>query len=237
MPVPARPDHVSIAVPDVETACRRWVEHLGGGLVSSFHARPVFRGLQVRFANGAKLEMIQPSELGDPRRNFLHRFLDRFGAGVHHVTLLVPHLAAAVETLREAGLDVVDVDDRGRFWKEAFLRPSQVGGLVVQIAWADSHDPDAVPRPGFAPTEPRPDAPALHGPVLTHTDPQESADLWSLLGADIVGNEQGFTARWGDSPFRVRVEPGPRNGPVGLSFSGAPALGSDPAFGPAILPA
>jgi catechol 2,3-dioxygenase-like lactoylglutathione lyase family enzyme len=232
----AVPDHVAVAVPDLDVADARWGDELGGRWLSWYHNRGVFRGRQSRFRGGAKLELLMPSELADPGTNFVRRFLDRFGADVHHVTLKIPDLHGAIAVLEDAGLDVIDVDDRGETWKEAFLRPSQVGGLIVQVAWSGQTDAEWAALTGHEPEEPPADGAVLVGPLLQHPDVDRARQLWSLLGADVADEDGLLVARWSGAPLEVRIRAGERAGPVGLVFEGAPALEGDPTLGAAVLP-
>lgn len=236
-PIDARPDHVAVAVPDYRPALARWKDQLGGGTVSRFHNAPVFRGTQLRFAGGGKLELLQPSEQDPSPDNFVRRFIARFGASVHHVTLKVPDLLDALARLADAGLDAVDVDQSNEHWHEAFLRPSQVGGLVVQVAWSSTtSDEEWAARIGVEIEPPRSDAAMLHGPLLRHPDLGRAAEIWTLLGAEVLQRDESVLASWPDAPLDVRVVRGDTAGPVGLRFSGASSLPADDRLGPAVLP-
>jgi catechol 2,3-dioxygenase-like lactoylglutathione lyase family enzyme len=231
------PDHVAVAVPDFDAADARWRDQLGGRWVAWFHAHGYFRSRQSRFRGGAKLELLMPSETDPSPGNFVRRYLDRFGAQVHHVTLKVPDLHPALETLAGMGLDAVDVDDRNDVWQEAFLRPSQVGGLIVQVAWARHTDADWAAMHDYTPEEPPADGARLVGPLLSHPDLDRAAWLWSTLGAQVdeVGGQ--LVARWADAALQVRIQPGDTAGPVGLVFDGAPPLDRDPTLGARVIPA
>jgi hypothetical protein len=109
-----------------------------------------FASRQLRYRNGVKLELLEPTR----EDSFAGRFVARFGARIHHVTLKVPALLPAVEQLRDEGFDVVDVFAEGDIWHEGFLRPSQVGGLIVQIAWAGRTEDDWAELAGFEPEPP-----------------------------------------------------------------------------------
>lgn len=221
----ARIDHVAVAVPRIATALHRWRDELGGTRSGGFDRDPRFRGEQYRFRGGARLELIEPKPDAPPD-SFLVRFLRRFGARIHHVTLLVPDLLAAMRTLERAGYDVVDVADHGPRWREAFLRPSQVGGIVVQIAATD----EARRRP------PPPDTGAvLRGPTLAHPDLAAARRLWTLLGAEVSDTPAGLRARWADAPLDVEVVEGPTPGPVALRFVDTAPLPADPELGPAVV--
>ena len=233
MPIDAVADHVAAAVPSIDAAAARWIDHLGAGWVTPAWETPGsgFATRQARFAGGAKLELLEPRGDG----GFAARFLGRHGAGVHHVTLKVPALLPAVELLDDAGLDVVDVDAGNPYWHEAFLRPSQVGGLIVQVAWALHDDEGWAALLGGTPEQPRPDAARLLGPRLTHPDLDAAARLWELLGAEVVRDGEVLTVRWAGSPLDVEVVAGDRAGPLGLRMSGATGLPADEIHGPAVL--
>lgn len=223
-------DHVAIAVPSWEGAERRWRQELGGGVVA-FGKTPAFWSRQLRFANGAKLELLAPPPDAGAD-NFVRRFLDRFGARVHHVTLKVPDLGQALDVLRAAGLEPVDVRMDNAFWHEAFLRPSQVGGLVVQVAWAGETDEQWARHVGHEPESPRADAAALIGPLLTHPDLGAAERLWLTLGAEVERTQDALIASWPRSPLTVRIERGVEPAAQALLGESTAPLPADPETGP-----
>ena len=231
MPITTSPDHVAIAVPDIEAAASRWHDELGGGWLSDDMERlgtPV--GIrQMRYPNRGKLELLQPTGPG-----FAQAFIDRFGPRVHHVTLKVPDaLLPAVETVRAEGYDVIDVNTDGG-WHEAFLRPSQVGGIIVQLAWEEKSDEEWFAEVGYTPEAPRGGA-ALLGPTLTHPELEAAERLWRTVGGTTTYEDDVLVVSWPDSPLTVRIEPGPTAGPVGLRFAGTDPLPADDVTGPAVL--
>lgn len=235
MPIDARPDHVAAAVPSIERAATRWVDELGGGWIAPVWEAPSagFAARQLRFRGGGKLELLEPRD----RQGFAAGFLTRRGAGIHHVTLKVPELLPAVDALRAAGLDVVDVSTEREEWHEAFLRPSQVGGLIVQVARAAHSEAEWSASLGITPQAPRPDGGELLGPRLSHPDLDRATWLWSLLGAEVAPVADGvIVARWPGAALEVEVVAGDRAEPLGLRFRGGPELPADPSHGPATLP-
>ena len=227
-------DHVAVAVPDWRVAEQQWREVLGGGR-SSVGENPVFISRQLQFSNTAKLEMLAPSV--DDDRNFVRAFLDRFGTTIHHVTLKVADLHGALDILAGAGLDAVDVNDTADYWKEAFLRPSQIGGLVVQIAQTTFSDDDWAAFTGFTREPPRQGAAALLGPTLVHPDLDQARAIWSALGATVSDVSGALRCTWPDSPIDVLIESGERAGPVALRMRGCGDLPADSRFGPPVVDA
>lgn len=230
MPITSTPDHVAIAVPDIEAAAARWHDELGGGWVwrlEQLNEAVAIR--QMRFPNDGKLELLQPMGPG-----FARDFIERFGPRVHHVTLKVPDaLMPAVEAVRADGYDVIDVHTEGD-WHEAFLRPSQVGGIIVQLAWEEQSDDEWLEETGHVPEGPRGNA-ALLGPTLTHPDLEAAERFWRTVGGTVGRDGEALTVSWQGSPLTVRIEPGPTAGPVGLRFDGVEALPADDVVGPAVL--
>lgn len=238
MPLTTTPDHVAAAVPDLAVAEARWCDQLGGGLLGGATGERGFATQQVVFAGGARLELIAPSSGGEhPRGDFVTGFLERFGAQVHHVTLKVSDLDDAVATLTAEGFDVVDVSRPHPLWHEAFLRPKQVGGLVVQIAWAGRTVTEWAEQAGAALEPSRPDAATLLGPRLAHPDLDEAARVWSVLGADVTWSGDRIACRWDGEPMSIEIVRGEVAGPVGLRFLGAVPAPPDPELGPAVLAA
>jgi catechol 2,3-dioxygenase-like lactoylglutathione lyase family enzyme len=147
-------DHVAVAVESWSDAWPRYAIELGGAW-SSGGLNVGFGPAQLRFANGGRVEILQPWRSED--NAFLRRFLDRHGPGPHHLTFKVPDLAAAIDRARAAGLSPVGIDLASPDWKEAFLHPRQATGIVVQLAQA-AYAWESPPPEGF-PTERR-DPPA-----------------------------------------------------------------------------
>lgn len=214
-------DHIAFAVADLDQADRRWRDQLGGRWVAWTDPSEGFRSRQLRYRGGGKLELIAPVEVGDG--SFIDRFLARFGNRVHHITLKVDALHDAVAELRMAGLDVVDVNDSDPMWQEAFLRPSQVGGLVVQIAVSPHSDEQWAATVGHTPQPPPPDAAVLNGVLLSHPDLDAAANLWTLLGAEVARSPQRLVCRWSGAPLQVLIERGDTSGPVALRLSDVPS--------------
>lgn len=225
-------DHVAIAVPDWKIAERQWRDQLGGAR-SSVGESQTFGSRQLRFGNGGKLEMLTP--IDDSPANFVRRFLDRFGSVIHHVTLKVPDLHGALDILAAAGLDAVDIRDNVEYWKEGFLRPSQVGGLVVQIACTPFNDDDWAAYTGFTREPPTPDAPELLGPLLRHPDLDRAEAVWSALGAAVERQGSSLRCTWPESPLDVVIEEGEPAGPTALRMRGTGDVPAADGVGPAVV--
>lgn len=133
---PIRVDHTGIAVESIADAepvlfalgCQKLIEE-------SVEGR--FRWAQYDFGRQAsRLELIAP-EVED---TFLTQYLDENGPGLHHVTLEVGDIDAAIAVIEEARLDTVEYREY-EDWTEAFIPPSNPTGVLFQLfEYHDSYD-------------------------------------------------------------------------------------------------
>ncbi len=124
-------DHVAHAAGHWQDLWRRYAVDLGAEWVSGGTNRGFAPG-QLRFRNGARLEMLMPWDVHVD--DFLARFLDRSGPGAHHLTFKVADLGAALDEARQAGFEPIGIDLSNPGWMEAFIHPKQATGVVVQLA-------------------------------------------------------------------------------------------------------
>lgn len=123
-------DHVAFATWDAVAHVRLLIDILGAEFVDAGdETRNGFRWLQFKLPGG-KVEVIEPLT----KDGFLYRFLMKRGEGIHHVTVYVEDLGLAVEQLRSAGYEPVDVNLASPTWKEAFMSPRETNGVLIQLA-------------------------------------------------------------------------------------------------------
>jgi methylmalonyl-CoA/ethylmalonyl-CoA epimerase len=156
MPIAADLDHVAIALEQRSHAWARYIRDLGGEWVGEGPG-PGFVFSQVRFANEMKVEVLEPHDVAV--NDFLRRFIDRSGTGIHHVTFKVTDFDAALDASAAAGFQMVSVSRDDPDWMEAFFHPKEASGIVVQLAKAGSDDgwdeqqqpPNDLPTPAHRP--------------------------------------------------------------------------------------
>jgi methylmalonyl-CoA/ethylmalonyl-CoA epimerase len=124
-------DHTAVAVWSFESVLPFYRDLLGGEVVAERDVpASSYRFLQLRYPNGAQVELIAP--LGES--GFLHDFLAKRGEGPHHLTFIVADLKAAVAAARAAGYRVVGESYDTPHWQEAFVSPRDLHGTLVQLA-------------------------------------------------------------------------------------------------------
>ena len=206
-------DHIAHAVPRWHDVWDRYATDLGVEW-SSGGPGPGFAPGQVRFANGARIEMLMPWNVDV--NDFLSRFLAANGPGPHHLTFKVPDLAAAIERVRTFGIEPVGIDFSHPEWLEAFIHPKQGTGVVVQLA--EDHETWNEPAPADFPNAQRQKANGT-GPVppanlvrICHVvaDLDRSVDLFGgVLNGRIVNECTSAGLRWTDlvwpGPMGIRL--------------------------------
>jgi methylmalonyl-CoA/ethylmalonyl-CoA epimerase len=85
-------------------------------------------------------------ELLEPRAtdHTVARFLEKRGEGLHHVSLAVGDLEAALAGCRAAGVRLVDEVPRtgAHGSRVAFLNPKSLGGVLVELCQEKRRDPE-----------------------------------------------------------------------------------------------
>jgi len=224
-------DHVAVAVERWSDAWPRYAVELGGAWASG-GLNVGFGPAQLRYANGGRVEILQPWQTED--NPFLRRFLDTNGPGPHHFTFKVPDLASALGRAEGAGFTPVGVDLTHPDWMEAFLHPRQATGIVVQLAQA-LHAWESPPPEGF----PVPGTPPASFVRATHAVPDLAPALAlfeALLGGSVLARGSAPDGTWDFVDLAWAHPPALRLvSPAASSSPGAGAgAGAGPGAGPAL---
>lgn len=214
-------DHVAHAVPRWHDVWHRYATDLGA-VWASGGPGPGFAPGQLRFANGARVEVLMPWDV--EVNDFLARFLARNGAGPHHLTFKVPDLGLAIDEARRFGIDPINIDRSDPEWMEAFLHPKLASGVVVQLAEAphawSSPPPEDYPvdrrerSDGSGPTAPA----TLERVCHVVADLERARALFGgLLDGEVVGEGSEHGMRWVDLRWP---------GPLGLRLVGSEEPGA-----------
>jgi len=122
-------DHIGIAVKSVAEARKFFEEVLGARFM--FEAANEAAGFKLAEfdLSGLTIELLEP--LG--ANSFLHKFLEKRGEGMHHLTFNVPNSRAKVAELKAQGVRIVDEQDWAPDSHEAFISPRSAHGVLIQI--------------------------------------------------------------------------------------------------------
>jgi methylmalonyl-CoA epimerase len=127
-------DHIGIAVKDLAAALTFYRDALGLEIdapeeVASQRVRAHFVPV-----GEAKLELLEATASDSP----IAKYLDRRGPGLHHITLRVDDIEAALAQLKAHGAKLID--ERPRPGAEgslvAFVHPASAHGVLVELKQA-----------------------------------------------------------------------------------------------------
>ena len=139
-------DHVSIGTRVLADGWDLFGGLLGGTWVYGGDS-PGFWWGQVAFGTGPKIELITPT--GGANSAFLERFLVRNGPGAHHLNFIVSDIEETLRRIRLLGIEPVQVSLDNPRWKEAFLRPRDAFGIVIQVAEQSGSPPELASPAGL----------------------------------------------------------------------------------------
>jgi LAO/AO transport system kinase len=124
-------DHVGLAVADLERAADFF--HTALGLEVSGPSVVSSERVRVRFVpvGSSALELLE----GTDAESVIGAFVRKRGPGVHHITLRVPDLTAALARLSAAGVRVVEPAPRPGAHGSlvAFIHPSASEGILIEL--------------------------------------------------------------------------------------------------------
>jgi methylmalonyl-CoA/ethylmalonyl-CoA epimerase len=127
----ARLDHIGIAVSDIDAALAFYRDALGLEIeaaeeVTSQRVRAHFIP-----AGEAALELLEATAVDSP----IAKYVAKRGPGLHHITLRVDDIRAALEQLKARGVRLIDdTPRRGAHGSlVAFIHPSSAHGVLVEL--------------------------------------------------------------------------------------------------------
>jgi methylmalonyl-CoA epimerase len=123
-------DHIGVAVRSL-AAARGIYEKLG----LSVSPEEVVESEQVRVVMvplcESRLELLEPTS----ENSVIAKFISKRGEGLHHVSLRVPDLEAAVERLKKDGVrlvsDEIKIGAGGH--RYVFVHPASAGGVLLEL--------------------------------------------------------------------------------------------------------
>jgi methylmalonyl-CoA epimerase len=125
-----RVDHLSFALRQINPAVGFFERYFAAAADREPHLGydESFRLMTMRLGD-YRIELMEPARSD----GFLPRFLARRGPGMHHLSIDVDDLDAALAPFERAGVRVVDRFDFAPDRKTAFLHPKSVFGVLIQL--------------------------------------------------------------------------------------------------------
>jgi methylmalonyl-CoA epimerase len=124
-------DHIGIAVADIGDALEFYRDALG--LEVEAPEVVASQGVRTHFipAGGAAIELLEATDDDSP----IARYVGKRGPGLHHITLRVDDIGAALVRLKARGIRLIDEAPRPGAHGSlvAFIHPSSAHGVLVEL--------------------------------------------------------------------------------------------------------
>ncbi|MGH9547557.1 MAG: methylmalonyl-CoA epimerase [Terriglobales bacterium] len=123
-------DHIGVAVKSL-AAAKGIYEKLG----LNVSPEEVVEAEEVRVVmvplGQSRLELLEPTS----QDSVIAKFIAKRGEGLHHISVRVPDLAAAVERLKQDGVRLVSPEIKvgAGGHKYVFVHPSSAGGVLLEL--------------------------------------------------------------------------------------------------------
>jgi len=122
-------DHIGIAVRSVAEARKFWEGVMGARFMYDHDNPRAGYKLAELDLNGLTVELLEP--LGDD--SFLHKYLEKKGEGMHHLTFALADVKKTASELKESGVRVVDEIEYSPTSYECFVSPRSSHGVLIQL--------------------------------------------------------------------------------------------------------
>jgi methylmalonyl-CoA epimerase len=124
-------DHVGLAVRNLQESLAFFRDALGLEVAAPEHVPSQHVNAQFVSTGTAALELVEATSPESP----IAKFVDRRGPGLHHITLRVDDIRAALHQLRERHVRLIDEEPRpgAEGALVAFVHPSSAHGVLVEL--------------------------------------------------------------------------------------------------------
>ena len=124
-------DHVGIATRELSEALGFWRDALGLEVVETEEVAE--QGVRVAMLpiGETRVELLEPTSEASP----VAKFLEKRGAGIHHIAVRVDDIRATLAHLKEQGLRLIDETPRtgAGGCLVAFIHPSSAQGVLLEL--------------------------------------------------------------------------------------------------------
>ena len=123
-------DHIGVAVPDLEKAAAIFkILGLHAHEPEEVVDQKVFtQSFQV---GDSEIELLKPTADDSP----IAKYLEKKGAGIHHVAIRVKDIESEIELLKAKGIIMIDEKPRPGAGDKmiAFIHPKSTGGILIEL--------------------------------------------------------------------------------------------------------
>jgi methylmalonyl-CoA/ethylmalonyl-CoA epimerase len=124
-------EHIGIATHTIDDSLKFWRDALG---LEVTHTEIVEeQGVRVAMlpVGEPRIELLEPTHADSP----VAKFLEKRGAGIHHIAVRVDDIRAAINRLKESGARLIDETPRigAGGCLVAFVHPAAAGGVLLEL--------------------------------------------------------------------------------------------------------
>jgi methylmalonyl-CoA/ethylmalonyl-CoA epimerase len=86
----------------------------------------------IKMKNQANIELLEATSSD----SVIHKFIEKRGAGIHHICLRVKNIEKVMADLKSAGVRVIDDKPRpgAHGCQVAFVHPASTGGVLIELS-------------------------------------------------------------------------------------------------------
>jgi methylmalonyl-CoA epimerase len=124
-------EHIGIATHNIDEALKFWRDALGLSVLETEEVAE--QGVRVAMLplGEPRVELLEPTSESSP----VAKFLQKRGAGIHHIAVRVDDIRAALGHLKEQGARLIDETPRvgAGGCLVAFVHPAAAGGVLLEL--------------------------------------------------------------------------------------------------------
>lgn len=139
-------EHIGIATHNIDDALKFWRDALGLRVAETEEVAE--QGVRVAMlpVGEPRIELLEPTSESSP----VAKFLEKRGAGIHHIAVRVDDIVAALQQLKSQGARLIDETPRvgAGGCLVAFVHPATAGGVLLELVEHTSNRHDSIKKDG-----------------------------------------------------------------------------------------
>ncbi|HEY9402052.1 MAG TPA: methylmalonyl-CoA epimerase [Pyrinomonadaceae bacterium] len=137
-------EHIGIATYKLDDALKFWRDTLGLSVLETEEVSE--QGVRVAMlpVGEPRVELLEPTSESSP----VAKFLEKRGAGIHHIAVRVDDIRAELGRLKEQGVRLIDESPRVGVGGSlvAFVHPAAAGGVLLELVERTTPEHDSEKR-------------------------------------------------------------------------------------------